>query len=117
MNLKKERCRMSGIKLSGVGCSLMDFLYANIDFESDVFKKYLSGKPGDGGLTPGHLVFLDDLEIFSGSKAQNILDELTGGKAPDTHNIGGPAIVADASEAGAHNAARCPHHLRKTGGA
>lgn len=85
---------MSGIKLSGVGCSLMDFLYANIDFESAVFKKYLSTKPGDGGLTPGHLVFLDDLEIFSASKAQTILDELTGGKAPDTHNIGGPAIVA-----------------------
>lgn len=85
---------MSGIKLSGVGCSLMDFLYANIDFRSEVFKKYISRKSGDGGLTPGHLVFLDDLEKFSGSNAQAIIDELTGGKAPDKHNIGGPAIVA-----------------------
>lgn len=85
---------MSNLRIAGVGCSLADFLYADVDFESEGFKKYLSKKPGDGGLNPGHLVFLDDLEKFAGEKFQTILRDIVGDKKPDTFNLGGPAVVA-----------------------
>ena len=85
---------MSQLKVSAIGCSLADYLYTGIDFNSDSFKKYLSKKEGDGGLNPGHLVFVADLEKFSGEEFPVILDELTGGKDFDGFNLGGPAIVA-----------------------
>ena len=85
---------MSQLKVSAIGCSLADYLYTGINFNSDSFKKYLSKKEGDGGLNPGHLVFVADLEKFSGEEFPVILDELTGGKDFDGFNLGGPAIVA-----------------------
>jgi sugar/nucleoside kinase (ribokinase family) len=85
---------MNRIKVSAIGCSLADYLYTGINFNSDSFKKYLSEKEGDGGLNPGHLVFAADLENFSGKEFITILDELTGGKEFDGFNLGGPAIVA-----------------------
>ena len=48
--------------ISGVGCSLADYIYSNIDFSADRFRKYLSTKASDGGLEPGKLVFLDDFQ-------------------------------------------------------
>ena len=91
---------MNQFKVSAIGCSLADYLYTGIDFDSDSFKKYLSHKEGDGGLNPGHLVFVANLEKFSGKDFPSILDELTGGKEFDGFNLGGPAIV------GAINAAQ-----------
>ena len=85
---------MSKLKLAGTGCSVGDYLYANVDFTSEAFRKYLSHKPGDGGLVPGHLVFLDDLCRFANADYKTISQNLTGGKSPDKFNIGGPAIVA-----------------------
>jgi sugar/nucleoside kinase (ribokinase family) len=84
---------MSQLKVSAIGCSLADYLYTGINFDSDSFKKYLSHKEGDGGLNPGHLVFVADLEKFSGRDFPLILNELTGGKEFDGFNLGGPAIV------------------------
>jgi sugar/nucleoside kinase (ribokinase family) len=85
---------MKKMKVSCVGCSLADFVYANVNFSSDAFKKYLSRTDGDGGLNPGHLVFAEDLEKFAGKPFAQVRDEITGGAQPHAFNIGGPAIVA-----------------------
>ncbi len=82
------------MKISGTSCAIIDYLYNHINFESSEFKKYLSATPGDGGLNPGHLVFVDGLVKFAGEQFPGILEHITKGKGPDTFNIGGPAIVA-----------------------
>lgn len=82
------------ITVSGVGCCLVDRLYNNISFTSEFFSEYLSKKPGDGGLTPGKLVFMEEFEKFVGKVFLDVQKELTQGKQPDKINIGGPSIVA-----------------------
>lgn len=82
------------IIVSGVGCCLVDLLYGNIDFTSDVIKPYLSVKRGDGGLTPGHLVFKEEFEQYCGSPFEQVLKMITGGRSYDKINIGGPSIVS-----------------------
>lgn len=81
------------ITISGTGSALMDYLYGQVDFNSQAFRKYLSRKSGDGGLHPGRLVFVTDLERFAGKSIDAILPELVS-TAPDTSNIGGPAVVS-----------------------
>ncbi|HBE03082.1 MAG TPA: carbohydrate kinase family protein [Spirochaetia bacterium] len=82
------------IKISGTGCALGDYLYAGINFSGPVFKKYLSKSPGSGGLEPGKLVFVTELEKYTGMTFYNLLKEITGAKKPSSFNIGGPGIVA-----------------------
>lgn len=82
------------ITVSGVGCCLVDRLYNHIPFTSDTFSPWLSKTRGDGGLTPGHLVFKEEFERFSSQDFQLTLKEITKGKAPEKINIGGPCIVA-----------------------
>ena len=72
----------------------MDRIYAHSDFSSPSFKSFLSRRPGDGGLSIGGLTFEEDLERFADHPFGDILPILSGGKAPDKENIGGPAIVA-----------------------
>jgi sugar/nucleoside kinase (ribokinase family) len=83
-----------GIVISGIGCSLMDYLYSGIDFTSDAFEAFRSKEPGDGGLSPGRLVFTEELERFAGIKFREILRKIVGERAADSKNLGGPAIVA-----------------------
>jgi len=86
---------MSGkIIVSGVGCCLVDLLYNDIDFSSDTIRPYLSVIRGDGGLTPGHLVFKEEFEKYSGSSFDLVLNKITGGRKHDKINIGGPSIVS-----------------------
>lgn len=85
---------MSKIIVSGVGCCLVDMLYNEIDFGSNKVKPYLSVSRGDGGLTPGHLVFREEFEKFCGKPFDTVLREITGGKSHDKINIGGPSIVS-----------------------
>jgi sugar/nucleoside kinase (ribokinase family) len=86
---------MSGkIIVSGVGCCLVDLLFNDIDFSSDVIRPFLSLKRGDGGLTPGHLVFKEEFEKYSGSSFDQVLNKITGGRIHDKINIGGPSIVS-----------------------
>ena len=86
---------MHKVRISGVGCCLMDRIYDKVDFTSEVFRKYLSKEAGDGGLEPGKLTFEEELERFSGdSFASDILPKLTEGRKADKENIGGPCIVA-----------------------
>lgn len=85
---------MGKLKISGLGCTLLDFVYNGIDFNGPGFQKYRSRKAGDGGLTPGQLVFLEELEKFAGKEFEKINIEIAGDRKPDASNIGGPAIVS-----------------------
>lgn len=82
------------LTISGTGCALMDYLYADVRLDSEAFVRYRSRQSGDGGLEPGKLVFVEDLERFAGKPFAGILEELTGGAKPDRANLGGPSIVA-----------------------
>lgn len=82
------------IKICGTGCALMDFLYTGMDFSGDVFKKYMSRRAGDGGLSPGKLVFTSEFEKFAGRKFDEILFKLTNGTQAERFNVGGPSLVA-----------------------
>jgi sugar/nucleoside kinase (ribokinase family) len=85
---------MKKISISGTGCCLVDCLYNKIEFESKTFAGYLSQKKGDGGLTPGQLVFKEEFDKYSGQDFMSVLPKLTGGRPPEKLNIGGPCIVA-----------------------
>ena len=82
------------IIISGVGCAIADLIYNGVSFESPGFKKYHSKKIGDGGLSPGKLVFTEELEAFSGKPYAEILSELVGNRKHDVLNVGGPALVS-----------------------
>jgi len=86
---------MSGkIIVAGTGCALADYLYTGVRFNTTQFQKYLSRQTGDGGLTPGKLVFTEELEKFSGIPYAEICHEITRGQSPDAFNIGGPGLVS-----------------------
>ncbi len=85
---------MGKLKISGLGCTLLDFVYNGIDFNGPEFRKYRSREAGDGGLVPGQLVFLEELENFAGKAFEEIIVEIAGNRKPDVSNIGGPAIVS-----------------------
>jgi sugar/nucleoside kinase (ribokinase family) len=82
------------IIISGIGCSLADYLYTGISFSSAGFLKFHSLKTGDGGLSPGNLVFTEELESFAGKSYPGIVGEILGSQKPDAFNVGGPSIVA-----------------------
>ena len=82
------------ILVSGVGCCLVDLLYNGIDFNSETIRPYLSKERGDGGLTPGKLVFQEEFETFCKVPFIEVLNMITGGKSHDKINIGGPSIVS-----------------------
>lgn len=82
------------IIVSGVGCCLVDLLYSNIDFLSPSFQKYISLQRGNGGLTPGQLVFNEEFVQFAGAPFEILVNEITCGRTPDKINIGGPSIVS-----------------------
>ena len=75
---------MKKTTVSVAGCSLADILYADIDFTAPAFTACASKKDGDGGLTPGKLVFADALEAFTGKSYPEL---------KRAENLGGPAIV------------------------
>jgi sugar/nucleoside kinase (ribokinase family) len=72
----------------------MDFLYPSEDFSGAAFKAALSRQEGDGGLTPGKLVFAEDFERFMGKPYEAALADITGGAPPASHNLGGPSVVS-----------------------
>lgn len=82
------------IVISGTGCALADFLYNDVSFNNSGFRKYLSEKAGDGGLSPGKLVFTEDLEKFSNLPYQEIKRDVIGDRPPDAVNVGGPSLVS-----------------------
>lgn len=82
------------IIISGTGCALGDFLYNGVSFDNASFIKFKSEKTGDGGLSPGKLVFTEELEKFSGCSYREILKEIIGERPPDAFNVGGPSLVS-----------------------
>jgi sugar/nucleoside kinase (ribokinase family) len=82
------------ITISGVGCALADLIYNGMSFDSAEFRKYRSKQPGDGGLSPGKLVFTEELEHYSGETYQEILRAIVGDRKPDVLNVGGPSLVS-----------------------
>ena len=107
---------MSKTIVSGVGCCLVDMLYNEIDFRSNKIKPYLSINRGDGGLTPGHLVFREEFEKFCGKPFDNVLREITGGRNHDKINIGGPSIVSLINAAQLVDKNRCEVRFYGRGG-
>lgn len=104
------------IIVSGVGCCLVDLLYNDIDFGSDTMRPLLSKKRGDGGLTPGKLVFQEEFESYCGSSLDHILSTITGGRAPDKINVGGPAVVSLINAAQMAGEENCEVRLYGRGG-
>jgi len=82
------------MRIAGTGCSVVDLLYASVDFGSEAFERLRTRRPGDGGLAPGRLVFLEEFEAFAGCGGLEAVRALVGDKAPDTVSIGGPSLVA-----------------------
>lgn len=80
--------------ISGVGCALVDYLYKPVCFTDKGFTKYLSQKAGDGGLSPGKLVFKEEFEKFSNDQYRKTRNIISKGTKPVTVNIGGPSIVS-----------------------
>jgi sugar/nucleoside kinase (ribokinase family) len=89
MDFQKEK-----ITICGLGCALADLLYNNVSFSKPGFRKYLSRKPGDGGISPGKLVFTTDLENFAGIPYPEILGDIIGDRTYDLFNAGGPSLVS-----------------------
>ncbi len=81
------------LRIAGAGCCLMDILYPNADFSSDAFAAARSRSEGDGGLSPGRLVFAEDAERFIGKPFPETLAEIAGPE-PAAENVGGPSVVA-----------------------
>jgi mannitol-1-phosphate 5-dehydrogenase len=82
------------IIISGTGCALGDFLYNGVSFDNTSFIRFLSKKTGDGGLSPGKLVFTEEIEKFSDCSYSEILKEIVGDRFPVTFNVGGPSLVS-----------------------
>ncbi len=82
------------IRIAGTGCALMDRLFVGVDFGGEAFRRYRSLCDGDGGLSPGKLVFVPDAEHFAKESFDRILENLVPGSKASAENIGGPSIVA-----------------------
>lgn len=85
---------LNKIIISGAGCALADLIYNRVSFTSPGFQKFISKQTGDGGLSPGKLVFTEELEKFSGKHYPEILKEIVGNRLPDKMNVGGPSLVS-----------------------
>jgi sugar/nucleoside kinase (ribokinase family) len=90
--MKEKICNK--IIISGTGCALADLIYNKVSFTTPSFEKYSSKQTGDGGLSPGKLVFTEELEKFSGKSYPEILKEIVGNRQPDKMNVGGPSLVS-----------------------
>lgn len=85
---------MAPLTISATGCTLVDYLYSPVNFTGEAFSKYKSKHGGDGGLVPGQLVFLTELEQFASKNIDSIIREITAGYSPVARNLGGPSVVS-----------------------
>lgn len=79
--------------LSVCGCSLTDYLYTHSDFNSPEVQPLLSKENGDGGVAIGKLVFMEDVQKFTGLDREAILKGMSNGYDISARNVGGPAIA------------------------
>jgi sugar/nucleoside kinase (ribokinase family) len=80
--------------IHGTGCCLIDYLYAHENFFGPRFKAALSRSSGDGGLSPGKLVFAENFQRYMNMPYEEALKIISYGKEPDSFNLGGPSVVA-----------------------
>jgi sugar/nucleoside kinase (ribokinase family) len=104
------------IIVSGTGCCLVDLLYNNIDFRSEVIGPFMSRTPGDGGLAPGKLVFQEEFERYSSASLDQFTSLVMGGREFDKINIGGPSIVSLIHAAQMTNREKCEVRYYGRGG-
>jgi sugar/nucleoside kinase (ribokinase family) len=71
----------------------MDILYPKADFSSAAFSAARSRREGDGGLSPGRLVFTEDAERFTGRPFAETLAAIAG-PSPAAENVGGPCVAS-----------------------
>ena len=79
--------------LSVCGCSLTDYLYTHSDFKSAEVQPLLSKENGDGGVAIGKLVFMEDVQSFTGLEREPIIKAMSNGYDVSARNVGGPAIA------------------------
>ncbi|HPX28312.1 MAG TPA: carbohydrate kinase family protein [Sphaerochaeta sp.] len=82
------------MKISAIGCCLIDYLFHEESYSKSVFNEYRSVAPGDGGLLVGGLVFGEQLAEFTGSPFDALLRRLIPHPEKGIENIGGPAIIS-----------------------
>ena len=82
------------MRINVTGCCLIDYIHDNVRYGSANFSRYLSRNEGDGGITPGKLVFEDVFRTFSGESPAEALPRMTGTGSSAMVNLGGPAVVA-----------------------
>ena len=80
--------------INATGCCLVDTIYQGISFSTNEFKGLMRTPNDPRGLSPGHLVFREDLEEMSGLSLDEIINRLNLDAVLPVKNIGGPAIVA-----------------------
>ncbi|NMB26349.1 MAG: carbohydrate kinase family protein [Firmicutes bacterium] len=85
------------MRISGVGCCVVDYIYQDIDFTSPGVKRYLC-KDGSNGLMIGEGNLSSHLTTFFGKSEAAIIEDITGGRTP--HKVlGGVSIVTLVSAA------------------
>ena len=82
------------MKISAIGCCLIDYLFHEGTYSKSVFNEYRSVVSGDGGLLVGGLVFGEQLAEFTGLPFDTLLRRLIPHPEEGVENIGGPAIIA-----------------------
>jgi len=80
--------------INATGCCLVDTIYQGISFSTNEFKGLMRTPDDPRGLTPGQLVFREDLEEMSELSLDEIVCRLNKHAVLPVKNIGGPAIVA-----------------------
>lgn len=81
------------MKISGVGCCLIDTLYPDIDYRQDFFRNLLSRSAGDGGLVIGGLTFFEDFIEYGEVESLNLLNEFLK-YGQKVESLGGPAVIS-----------------------
>ena len=82
------------MRVTGCGCALSDIIYHGIDLDGAAINPFRSRTAGDGGITPGHLVLIEDFERFVGRPCDQALASVFASAERIEFNVGGPAIVA-----------------------
>ena len=82
------------MKISAIGCCLIDYLYHHESYSRSVFNESRSIASGDGGLLVGGLVFGEQLAEFTGLTFDTLLSRLIPHREEGIENIGGPAIIS-----------------------
>ena len=80
--------------INATGCCLVDTIYQGISFSTNEFKNLMRTSDDPRGLTPGQLVFREDLEEMTGLSLDEMVNSLNMDAVIPVKNIGGPAIVA-----------------------